>query len=222
MNYLKIYIKICKRGKGSRYIENTHIEKHHIFPVSIYGNNDMIANLTTREHYICHLLLMFAFKKRYGVNSIKYAKMAMAVHKMVHRLKETDKIRFTSWNYMIARKAAKESKIGRKRPDLKGKAFFGADMETIKRGMEKMSKKRTGMKVDYPKNRKSRGNQSKETIEKIKNTKLFNKDVYKNMTDIEFEIWLSRYNLYRKDGRINGNIVQAIKSRGESIEKYYK
>lgn len=32
-------------------------EKHHIFPLCIYGKNNFIVKLTYREHYIAHLLL---------------------------------------------------------------------------------------------------------------------------------------------------------------------
>lgn len=222
MNYLKFYIKICRNAETRQKPDKKDIEKHHIFPVSVYGKNNRIVSLTIREHYLCHVLLMKAFKKRYGVFHPKYAKMAMAVHKMVYRLQYSGKIRFTSRDYLIARKAAQEAKTGRKRHDMLGKAYFGANKETIERGIEKMVMKKTGMKINYPKDRKSRGGQTEETKNKIKTSRQSSCDKYKSMTKEEFITWMSNYQMYTKDGRRNNNITRAILARNEDIGTYYK
>lgn len=222
MNYLKLYIKICRNGENRFNLNKKDAEKHHIFPVSIYGKNKRIVLLTVREHYICHVLLMKAFKKRYGKHHRKYAKMAMAVHKMVYRLEYSDKIRFTSRDYLLARKASREAKTGKKRHDLVGKSYFGASEETIQSGIAKMIEKKTGMKIEYPKCRKSRGGQTVETINKIKKTKETTLDKYISMTQEEFINWMSKYNMYMVDGRKNNNVTRAILARNEDIGAYYK
>jgi hypothetical protein len=222
MNYLKLYIKICRVGEKRTNLSKKDTEKHHIFPVSIYGKNKRTVSLTIREHYVCHVLLMKAFRKRYGKHHSKYAKMAMAVHKMVYRLAFSEKIRFTSRDYLLARRAAQEAKTGKQRLDLLGKVYFGASEERIKSGIEKMVEKKTGMKINYPKNRKSRGAQTMKTKNKIKETKKTTMEKYKLMSQEEFINWMNKYNMYMVDGRRNNNITRAILARNEDIETYYK
>ena len=55
--YFKIYFQIVERARGRSL--NCYAEKHHIVPRSLGGLDDdeNIAVLTAREHFICHLLL---------------------------------------------------------------------------------------------------------------------------------------------------------------------
>ena len=53
-------------------------ERHHIFPKSIYGDNDFLVNLTYKEHYIAHMLLW----KMYDLNSLEFKKMVYAFETM--------------------------------------------------------------------------------------------------------------------------------------------
>jgi hypothetical protein len=78
MNYLKHYCKLIRKAK-KRNILDTYTEKHHIFPISIFGKNNGIAVLTGREHYIAHLLLEKICIKRYGLKNQKTIKMNKAV-----------------------------------------------------------------------------------------------------------------------------------------------
>lgn len=58
MNYLKHYELLITRAKSrSKLLE--YIEKHHIVPKCLGGNNDIdnIAELTPEEHYFAHQLL---------------------------------------------------------------------------------------------------------------------------------------------------------------------
>lgn len=57
MNYQKIYDQIIERAKN-RQLEG-YIEKHHIIPKCLGGNNDKenIVELTAREHFLCHHIL---------------------------------------------------------------------------------------------------------------------------------------------------------------------
>jgi len=77
-----------------------------------------------------------------------------------------------------------------------------------------MRAKKTGMKIDYPENRKSSPCPT-ETANKISISRLKTKEKYIMMTDEEFAIWLSEQNYYVKGGRINSNVTRAIKWRNE-------
>jgi hypothetical protein len=58
MDYTKIYNNIIHRAQN-RILEG-YIEKHHIIPKCLGGNNDIInlVALTPEEHYLCHLILV--------------------------------------------------------------------------------------------------------------------------------------------------------------------
>jgi hypothetical protein len=62
MNYSRIYNQIIDRAKSENRIRNTGIyyERHHIVPKCLGGLNskDNLIDLTAREHYICHKLLI--------------------------------------------------------------------------------------------------------------------------------------------------------------------
>lgn len=77
MNYLKVYCALIRKAQN-REIPNTYTEKHHIFPVSIFGKNNRIVILTAREHYIAHAFLEKIYIKRYGFNHTKSQKMISA------------------------------------------------------------------------------------------------------------------------------------------------
>ena len=65
--YLKTYIKIVKK-----YLDfpsnDLYVEKHHIFPKCLFGNNNKIVILSARVHYLLHLLLWKGCEVRYGKN----------------------------------------------------------------------------------------------------------------------------------------------------------
>lgn len=77
MNYLKTYCAIIRRAEN-RDCPKGYIEKHHIFPKSIFGKNERIVILTGREHYISHLLLQKICEKRYGIRHKNTQKMLCA------------------------------------------------------------------------------------------------------------------------------------------------
>lgn len=56
--YTRWYYNIVNNAQA-RLANTTYIEKHHIVPKSLGGNNlkNNIVSLTAREHYICHVLL---------------------------------------------------------------------------------------------------------------------------------------------------------------------
>ena len=77
MNYLKVYCNLIRKA-DNRIPPEGYTEKHHTFPVSIYGKNNRVVVLTAREHYIAHALLEKAFIKRYGLHHYKTKKMNFA------------------------------------------------------------------------------------------------------------------------------------------------
>lgn len=240
MNYLKHYLALIRKA-GCRETPTGYTEKHHIFPVSVYGNNDRIVALTAKEHFIAHLLLWKGFNRRYGKRNHKTVMMMLAAWGMrygqlnrgnhqryssrtVSKLREAYAERIRGDNNPAkreeVRKKIRDSKLGKERPDMKGKAYFGASPERIKAGTKKMQDKKTGMKINYPKNRKS----PPCSIEKAKRISEVRKQTlkkYAKMSKEEFRIWVSSFNLYDKNGRRNKNIVNAINARGDNINKYY-
>ena len=77
MNYLKVYCNLIRKAENRTPPEG-YIEKHHIFPISIFGKNNRVVVLTGREHYIAHALLERIYIKRYGINNWKTQKMIFA------------------------------------------------------------------------------------------------------------------------------------------------
>ena len=221
MNYIKKYISLCKKLKTRKVEPHMVYEKHHCFPVSIFGDNDFVIHLTPKEHYIAHLLLWKAYRKRYGILDVRTRKMAVAFHWMIYgRSSARKSLNLISSLYQLARQAAVESKKGGSRPDMKGKPYFGASEEVKMNGIEKMRLKKIGMKISYPKNRRG-VTCSKEKASKISKSRMQTSLKYVSMTSHEFAAWIHKQNLYRKDGARNGNVIRAILARQEKVEKYY-
>lgn len=70
------------RVAESRNKPEGYSEEHHIFPKSIYGENDRLVFLTAREHYIAHALLERIMIKRYGFHHPNSVKMCWAFNRM--------------------------------------------------------------------------------------------------------------------------------------------
>ena len=77
MNYLKVYCNLIRKAQQRQVVEG-YTEKHHIFPISIFGKNDKIVVLTAKEHYVAHALLEKIYLKRCGINNSKTQKMIFA------------------------------------------------------------------------------------------------------------------------------------------------
>lgn len=58
MNYQKVYDQLVQ--KNSIFSEEEYFETHHKVPLSLGGSDEKsnLVNLTAREHYIAHLLLV--------------------------------------------------------------------------------------------------------------------------------------------------------------------
>ncbi len=74
--YLKWYLNICETRKH-KYSEG-YFELHHIYPKSIFGENDNIVSLSSREHYLVHLLIWFGLRQELGSKNKYVRKMSFA------------------------------------------------------------------------------------------------------------------------------------------------
>ena len=72
MDYQKIYNQIIEKAK-ERILEG-YKENHHIIPKCIGGNNDVgnIVELTAREHFICHKILIRIYPNSKGLKWALY------------------------------------------------------------------------------------------------------------------------------------------------------
>jgi len=97
MNYLKVYCNLIRKAENRTPPEG-YCEKHHTFPISIFGKNKRVVVLTGREHYIAHVLLEKAFIKRYGFEDKKTIKMMKC-----HLLMKDGKRYYNSYLYEFVR-----------------------------------------------------------------------------------------------------------------------
>jgi hypothetical protein len=88
MNYLKVYCNLIRKAENRTPPEG-YTEKHHTFPVSIFGKNKRIVVLTAREHYIAHALLEKIFIRRYGLHHYRTHKIIKAFWCMNNQMKES-------------------------------------------------------------------------------------------------------------------------------------
>lgn len=156
MNYLKVYSKLIRKAE-SRTPPNGYTEKHHTFPVSIFGKNNRVVVLTAREHYIVHALLEKICMKRYGLTHWKTKKMTNAHIIMGGRGKYCN-----SYLYEESRKRYSMDRSGvpmKKSSKIKIRNYRLGRKHSIET-REKIKNKNTGKK------------QSKEQVEKMINSKL--------------------------------------------------
>ena len=67
MNYRVHYDKLIERAKERKL--NYYVESHHIIPRCMRGTDDKsnLVNLTAREHFIAHVLLVKVYPNEYGL-----------------------------------------------------------------------------------------------------------------------------------------------------------
>jgi len=107
--YMKMYWKICNIAKDRTLPEGTYIERHHVYPKSIYGANKDLVKLTAKEHYMVHLLLWKGLRTEYGKSDIKSRKMASAFCMMNMKSKYHNNCRYISKDFALARVANYEA-----------------------------------------------------------------------------------------------------------------
>ena len=129
--YTKWYYLIIENAKNR--IINGYTEKHHIIPKSLNGKNtkDNLVNLTAREHFICHRLLVKM------TNGQEKTKMSYAIW----RLCNSNNYNINSHTYQTLRENHSEF-ISEQKSGVKRKPF---SEETKKR----MSESHKGLKMTY-------------------------------------------------------------------------
>jgi hypothetical protein len=124
MNYLKVYCNLIRKAEN-RIPPEGYTEKHHIFPVSIFGKNNRIVVLTNREHYIAHALLEKICLKRYGENHGNTVRMSNA-----HTLMISNGRYYNSHLYEGARIRISKSMMGNKRGE--GRKYTEEQKENLR------------------------------------------------------------------------------------------
>lgn len=137
MNYLKVYCNLMRKAQHRQVVEG-YVEKHHIFPLSIYGKNNKIVVLSGREHYIAHALLEKICIKRYGLKNWKTEKMNFALISMRGNNREYDN------SYLYENARIRRSQI------IKGRLLYKMTDEI----REKMSNARKGKPLSAETKRK--------------------------------------------------------------------
>lgn len=169
MNYQNIYNQIIERAK-TRQLEG-YKEKHHIIPKCIGGNNkkENIVELTAREHFLCHLLLIEIYPDS---EKLKYALYLMSIGRCINykefkvssRLYERLKIEFS--NLMKTKKLNLGKKFSKKHREKLSKAHLG------KKDSKETKNKKSLAKVGHKKDKNWRKNLSESS------SKSFGRPVY--------------------------------------------
>lgn len=113
MNYQKIYNQIIQRAKSENRTKGAGIyyEAHHIVPKCLGGGNERnnLVLLTSREHYICHALLVEIYPKN--------KKIVYALHRMLFsKTNKTKRYRPSSRVYEYYRDIFIENVSGENNP----------------------------------------------------------------------------------------------------------
>ena len=139
MNYLKAYCNLIRKAENRTPPEG-YAENHHIFPKSIFGNNNRVVVLSAREHYVAHILLEKIYIRRYGLKDQKTIKMTYA-----HSVMKGNGGYVNSYLYECARIRFSEAKKGKNHP-MFGKVLSEEHKEKIskaKRGKTAWNKGKT-------------------------------------------------------------------------------
>lgn len=144
MNYLRAYCNLIRKAEN-RTPPKGYTEKHHIFPLSLYGENNRTVMLTLREHYIAHALLEKVCIKRYGLKDERTVKMIYAFWMMNNRengysnsnLYESARIKFYDNNIWVGRKHTKETKDKLREIGLNRSKEYKKRMSEVKKGKSK-------------------------------------------------------------------------------------
>jgi hypothetical protein len=175
--YKRWYNNITKRGKTDRNL--SYSEKHHILPRSLGGSDDQenIAILTAREHFICHWLLTKIYtagKERYLVVNALQGMQRKNKHQKRYSSKITSRV-YENLKEEWSRLSAEKVK-GKNNP-MYGEKFYRSE-EGKKRQREAVIGDKNGskqeaarIKISESKKGKSRPNFSDEWRAKLSEAK---------------------------------------------------
>jgi len=117
--YTKIYYQII--SNASNRINEGYIEKHHIVPKSCGGTNDAdnLVELSAREHFICHWLLIKMTEGGH-LRDMHYAFKMMSQHGKTTRLRRIAKQTGARWSEKSKQKLSvrlkKDYASGKRKP----------------------------------------------------------------------------------------------------------
>ncbi|WP_396189434.1 HNH endonuclease signature motif containing protein [Flavobacterium sp.] len=197
MNYQKVYNSIIDAAqlRNAKKGDLLILESHHIVPKSCGGSNkkENLVNLTLKEHYICHLLLerMYRGSEHHikmlraafmmGRSSTKTSRTYQSVKEAhiknlqnqtisteqklaISQANKGNKGRTGYKNSLEKIELLRQSRLGSKHSE-----ETKANLSAMRKGIDPWNKGKSGYTIDsYPKNRKSRGKHSPETIEKMR------------------------------------------------------
>jgi hypothetical protein len=111
--YFKGYIFIIERAKNRVLPEDLYTEQHHIFPPSIYGDNNIKVELDAKEHFYVHYMLWKGYREKYGTKDSRTRRMAYAFTFMRTHTKDHKRYKITTAReYEQLRIAASEARKG--------------------------------------------------------------------------------------------------------------
>jgi len=231
MNYEKIYHNIINNASTRK--KGPGIEKHHIVPRSCGGSDDKsnLVYLTTREHLICHLLLVKIYKN----NSVFRKKMIYALWWMAKTRNCVNNCRITSRTYALAREEfirnnpnnceERKKRFTENHKAGKYKYNYKKVGQTLKETLQKLSKEEmiermrsSALSCDHKKRRDSirKGKASHFCLTNIDNTNVefWSYDDVKTITGYDYGQILYRIKKY--NGKMpNGSTIKYIsKYRG--------
>jgi hypothetical protein len=143
--YSKWYFSIIEKSQSNN---GSYLEKHHIIPKSLGGTNlsSNIAKLTTKQHFVCHLLLI---KMTEGTNKSKMKMAAWAMSTLHSRNHQNQRYKVNSRIFEILRETAlrDENRIQHlKESNRKEKNPFYGKKHTAESKL-KMSQNKKGKKI---------------------------------------------------------------------------
>jgi hypothetical protein len=159
--YCRKYISLIKISNQT--CENELMEKHHIFPQSIFGKNKRITTLTPRQHFIAHKLLLKIFYFRNGLNSSRYHKMQKAFCWMQTR----HYVKYNSRRYEFCKKMRSESMRGQNNPCKNSESFSPEHRKKISDALSR----------NHPFKGKKHSEEAKAKIREKRKLQVFSKEV---------------------------------------------
>ena len=165
--YLKWYWNIIENVKQRILPEGTYIEKHHLYPRGIYGeeDNEIIVALTAKEHYIVHACLWQGLRQKYGTKDSRTQSMCYAFSMMQVKSPDHQDQRYNSKLYGLLKEAYNERGLSEETKLKIGKGNKGKlhseetkklISERTKEGMQKvgwsetMKEKHKNGEISYP------------------------------------------------------------------------
>jgi len=185
MNYKLHYEKLIQRGKNRKL--DCYKEVHHILPRCLGGENDKnnLVELTAREHFIAHILLVKIYPNEYG--------LIKAVNMMCTSSNNQDRIHNRMYGWLKEKFSIEmsRSQIGDKNSQHGTMWIHNLDLKESK----KLSKSEE-IPLGWLKGRKINWNKPKVKIDKIFNRRV--NTIKKNMIERIYKDKLLKYNLISK------------------------